>query len=413
VPRLWLCGHRDNIGRHESPPHHHRRRVLERAGEPRRHCQRPRLAVIEIETTEELLALIDEQRDLSAVILNGIDLTDQAHVLMGCRLDGAVFIGCSVPPELLAYASLAGAAVFPSFEDLPYQPYRKVLYSPEDLYAEFEPSRPETYSETLDARVYRHWQQSGGPSGAGMVESLARRIHDHSITSGIEDLIVGRDVVAIMGGHNLRRDSDGYAQVARVARSLCRTGKLLASGGGPGAMEATHLGCWLSDDQDHKLDEALSGLGVTPSFENPGAWLATAFAVRNQFGAHTAATESLGIPTWLYGHEPPNVFATHIAKYFANAIREDGLLTIARHGVIFTPGSAGTVQEVFQDVTQNHYETVGPPSPMVFLGRAFWTDDLPVLALIDAVGASKRWLDEVFVTDDEDEAVAFITTHAR
>ena len=26
-------------------------------------------------------------------------------------------------------------------------------------------------------------------------------------------------------------------------------------------------------------------------------------------------SESLGIPTWLYGHEPPNPFATKIAKY--------------------------------------------------------------------------------------------------
>jgi len=369
--------------------------------------------VIEVETTEELLALIGDRNDLRAVVLNGIDLTGLAPALMNCRLDGAVFIGCTAQPELLAHASLAGAAVFPSFDDLPYQPYRKTLYNPADLYAEFDPSRPETYADTLDARVYVHWKQTGGLGGADMIEALARRIHDHSITSGIEDFIVDREVVAIMGGHSLRRDSSGYAQVARVARSLCRTGKLLTSGGGPGAMEATHLGCWLSDDGDHKLDEALLDLAVAPTFESPGAWLAAAFAVRDRFGRETATTESLGIPTWLYGHEPPNVFATHIAKYFANAVREDGLLTIARHGVIFTPGSAGTVQEVFQDATQNHYETVGPPSPMVFLGRRFWTDDLPVLALIAALGASKRWLDDVLVTDDEDEAVAFIVAHSR
>ncbi len=62
--------------------------------------------------------------------------------------------------------------------------------------------------------------------------------------------------------------------------------------------------------------------------------------------------KSIGIPTWLYGHEPPAPFATHIAKYFANSVREDGLLTIAKHGVIFAPGSAGTTQEIFQDATQ-------------------------------------------------------------
>ncbi len=31
------------------------------------------------------------------------------------------------------------------------------------------------------------------------------------------------------------------------------------------------------------------------------------------------------------------------------------------------PGGPGTVQEIFQDAAQNAYETLGPPSPMVFL----------------------------------------------
>ena len=78
---------------------------------------------------------------------------------------------------------------------------------------------------------------------------------------------------------------------------------------------------------------------------------------------------SLAVPTWFYGHEPSNLFSVHIAKYFSNSLREDGLLAIAMHGIIFAPGSAGTTQEVFQDATQNHYATYGVVSPMVFLGR--------------------------------------------
>ncbi|MFA9565888.1 MAG: hypothetical protein ACERLM_14455, partial [Acidimicrobiales bacterium] len=38
------------------------------------------------------------------------------------------------------------------------------------------------------------------------------------------------------------------------------------------------------------------------------------------------------------------------------------------------PGSAGTAQEVFQDAAQNHYETFGPPSSMVFLDRRHAAD---------------------------------------
>lgn len=35
-----------------------------------------------------------------------------------------------------------------------------------------------------------------------------------------------------------------------------------------------------------------------------------------------------GIPTYRYGHEPTNFFSSHVAKFFDNAIREDGLLQV-------------------------------------------------------------------------------------
>ena len=84
--------------------------------------------------------------------------------------------------------------------------------------------------------------------------------------------------------------------------------------------------------------------------------------------------ENLAIPTWFYGHEPSNLFATAIAKYFSNSLREDGLLAISLHGIVFAPGSAGTRQEIFQDATQNHYGTFDYFSPMVFLDKDFYTN---------------------------------------
>ena len=38
----------------------------------------------------------------------------------------------------------------------------------------------------------------------------------------------------------------------------------------------------------------------------------------------------LGIPTWLYGHEPTTPFARVIAKYFQNSIREKAASTRSR-----------------------------------------------------------------------------------
>ena len=83
----------------------------------------------------------------------------------------------------------------------------------------------------------------------------------------------------------------------------------------------------------------------------------------------TAATRgptpvrSIGIPTWFYGHEPPNVFCDGIAKFFSNALREDGLLARSTEGIVVLPGAAGTAQEVFQAVTPLYYAAEGAPLP--------------------------------------------------
>jgi predicted Rossmann-fold nucleotide-binding protein len=115
---------------------------------------------------------------------------------------------------------------------------------------------------------------------------------------------------------------------------------------------------------------------------------------------------SLGIPTWLYGHEPATPFATHIAKYFDNALREDHLLTIAKGGVIYSPGSAGTMQEIFQDAAQNHYISFGYASPMAFLGTNYWTQELPAYSLLQNMVETGRYKNLLLsLTDNIDDII--------
>jgi predicted Rossmann-fold nucleotide-binding protein len=114
----------------------------------------------------------------------------------------------------------------------------------------------------------------------------------------------------------------------------------------------------------------------------------------------------------LYGHEPANLFAGGIAKYFSNAIREDTLLRLARGGVVFAPGWAGTVQEVFQAATKAFYFADGASGPLVFLGRSFWTDVVPVRSLLAPLLAASPHGDQstlIRLTDDVSEAVAALT----
>ena len=126
-------------------------------------------------------------------------------------------------------------------------------------------------------------------------------------------------------------------------------------------------------------------------------------------------------------HEPPTPFATSIAKYFQNSIREDGLLARAQSGVIYVQGNAGTLQEVFQDAAQNYYRSFEYFSPMVSFDAdlQYWQGApvegalrRPVKPLLDAVFLSSKD-DQTkqdygrFVTyvQTEEDAVRFIERH--
>ena len=72
--------------------------------------------------------------------------------------------------------------------------------------------------------------------------TLLRAIHDDSMGDALDELCAGRRVVGVMGGHAVRARRPGVRGAARLGRGLARAGILVATGGGPGAMEAANLG---------------------------------------------------------------------------------------------------------------------------------------------------------------------------
>ena len=367
--------------------------------------------VTEIETIEAFERHLRSGAHLSNVVIQGLDLRRYTAALATAELASTVFLGCELEMEALSAALAHGALVFPPISGLPYQPYRGSLYSPEELYAGFDPARPETYADTLDARIYAHWTAHGRGSPPTLLEMLSQRLHDHAVTDAMEELLHAgggtRKVVAIMGGHSMKRGQPDYRAVVALARELTQRGFFMVSGGGPGAMEATHVGAWFARRSEAELDAGLALLAKAPSYTDR-EWLARAFEVRGAFPLRDAdrpSCDSLGIPTWHYGHEPPNPFATSIAKYFANSVREDGLLTIARGGIVYAPGSAGTIQEVFQDACQNHYNSVGVISPMIFLGTEFWTRTRPVYPLLTQLAQGQEYARYLMLTDSQEEVI--------
>ncbi|MCF0179734.1 MAG: hypothetical protein HUJ97_05750, partial [Bacteroidales bacterium] len=92
-------------------------------------------------------------------------------------------------------------------------------------------------------------------------------------------------------------------------------------------------------------------------------------------------------------------------KYFTNSIREDEILTIAMGGIIYTPGSAGTMQEVFQDAVQNHYLSFGYSSPMIFLGKDFWENEIPVYPLLKNLSRKGKYQNLNMLLSDDLEKI--------
>lgn len=290
-------------------------------------------------------------------------------------------------------------------KSVPFEVNRTTLYSANELYEGFSLEQPQSYETCFDQRIYKHYISRGKLTN-DVKESMARTLHDHGMIAALGEFFRVHNYlkfIGVMGGHALLRTDDMYRQIVFLSKHLTEQGFYMLSGGGPGAMEATHLGAWMAGYGDEEVEDALRIMSVAPKFGG-SEWLATAFEVIRRYPQ--AQYVSLGIPTWLYGHEPSTPLATHIAKFFDNSIRENYILTLPFGGIIYTPGSAGTLHEIFQDAEQNHYLSYGFPSPMIFLGTHFWTEEMPAYPLIQTLVEKGKYKNlPLALTDSSEEIV--------
>jgi predicted Rossmann-fold nucleotide-binding protein len=364
-------------------------------------ARRPGLPV-EVDTLPELDALLAAgSRSMRGWRLQDLDLTRRSEELRSLAPAGALLLGCDVLPADEEWLRAHGALVFPDVPDIPFDAYRGALYTAEELYDGLDRG----YGATLDARVYA-W--SRGPARHDVAGTLAQSLHDHAVDDALAELLEGRTGVAgVMGGHAVARGTAEYAEAAYLGQALARSGLMVCTGGGPGAMEAANLGARAASLDESALRSALSRLAAAPSFApSVSAWAAPAFSVLETLAE--PAVPTLGIPTWFYGHEPPNPFPTHVAKYFRNALREDTLLHVCDGGIVFLPGAAGTVQEIFQDACENYYAEPDRRTPMVLVGKDYWTRTFPAWPLLEALAAGKEFTGEVFLVDSWSEAAGVL-----
>ncbi|MQA05539.1 MAG: Rossmann fold nucleotide-binding protein [Streptosporangiales bacterium] len=361
------------------------------------------MAIIEIETLAEFENLVALRRDsLHGVRVQAIDLRDHTGTLLSLDTDGMVFLGCPMDSAALLHVHETGGLVFPSVPGVPFDPYRPTLYTADELYAGLT---EKGYAGTPDALMYEWYQRAEAQHD--VFHTLLRAIHDDAMSDALTELLHDRRVVGVMGGHKLARGTAEYAAAAHLGRTLARDGLVVATGGGPGAMEAANLGAYLAPSDDAALDEGLARLGRVPGFaDDVGSWADAGFDIRQTLAPQRAGV-TVGVPTFFYGHEPPNVFASHIAKYFANSIREDGLLARSNAGVVVLPGAAGTVQEIFQAATPSYYAP-GDAAPIVLVDREHWTERLPAWPLLRALASGRGMADRIHLVDSVDEVPALL-----
>ena len=366
----------------------------------------------------DLDAFIEQAQHVSSLrgwFIQSVDLSGVTALLENLDVRNAVFLGCTFADGALVSLTSRGALVFPALPGLPFDAYRSSLYNAKELFSPpgSQPSLPTAattpaYEATYDGIVYG-WYNDLGPH-PDIAAELAMTLHDHAIGDALAELPhEHEEFVGIMGGHAVRRGTAEYAAAADLARRLAQGGHVIVTGGGPGAMEAANLGASLAAHPESALGEALTELAQVPDFRpSIDAWARAAFGVAERWPAGERG-RSIGIPTWFYGHEPPNVFATDIAKFFNNALREDTLLHRCRGGIVVLPGAAGTTQEVFQATTWNYYASdEADIMPLVLVNSDHWQRCLPVWPLLQALSRDRMMGRHIHLVDHVDEALAIL-----
>ena len=283
--------------------------------------------------------------------------------------------------------------------DRPYEVRPDRLYTRDDLMRGWQ--RGDDHSMTLDGRIYAYVEAHGGRA-PDVGEGLAQRTHDHFIDVALATFLMhaNRPVVGIMGGSGTLAAAPNYRRIVHIAAALTRRGYLVVGGGGLGIMEAANLGAYLADRSDADRDAAVDALTVVQPHADRAGYMRAADEVRERFAP---GGESLAIPTWVIRGEPISQFASHIAKYFSNSIREAGMLAVATAGIVFAPGGAGTMQEIFQDAAQNAYRTYGRGA-MAFLDSQHYCTQTGLYPALERQ-AQRLGFADLLSVGDEPEAV--------
>ncbi|GAA3081313.1 hypothetical protein GCM10020254_27120 [Streptomyces goshikiensis] len=155
-------------------------------------------ADIEIETLAEFDQAV-ARGSLSGYRIQSVNLLERTFALLAADTSAAVFLGCAMEPDASAKVRADGALVYPPVPDLPFNPYRGLLYTADELFT----GLADGYEATPDAQAYAWFQET--KADGDVFSSMLRSIHDDAVSDALDEHLSGARVVGVMGGHAMER----------------------------------------------------------------------------------------------------------------------------------------------------------------------------------------------------------------
>ena len=188
----------------------------------------PNQLIKEVGSVHDLLKQGDMLLNLT---IQNLDLNEVDIDWEKVKLANTTFLGCEIPEEIEFILRKKGAFIYPKFVGLPYNPYRKDLYSWKELMDGYDPED----DNSNDLKIYTHFNKLRYT--ADINEALAQRIHDHAIDDALRNIIgfdengmTKKKCIGIMGGHSVLRTDPFFEKVAITAKGLTEEGYFILSG---------------------------------------------------------------------------------------------------------------------------------------------------------------------------------------
>jgi len=178
---------------------------------------------------------------------------------------------------------------------------------------------------------------------------------------------------------NLKKLTDYYRQATQLSYRLTKWSKslkkgskqfLIASGGGPGIMEAANRGAFL------------------------------------------ARGKSIGLNIALPFEQSPNPYITHALSFDFNYffMRKYWFTYLAKALIIF-PGGFGTIDELFELLTLKQTHKLMKPLPIIIYGKEYWQSLLNFQTFVDWSMIDEKDLDYVHFSDSVEDSYEYMVHH--